>query len=83
MREKKLSVIVPIYKAEKFISTNLEIIKKSISQHFPNYEIIAVIDGAKDNSLKQARKVKQRKGSVRFTHSSWRQKNGCMQTTYC
>ncbi|MEK6860158.1 MAG: glycosyltransferase family 2 protein [Nanoarchaeota archaeon] len=57
MKEKKLSVIVPVYKAEKFIAKNLEEIKKSISKYFPNYEIIAVIDGNIDNSMSEAKKV--------------------------
>lgn len=55
---KKISVIVPIYKAEKFIANNLERMKKSISKCFPNYEIIAVIDGNVDNSYSEAKKVK-------------------------
>jgi len=58
MKTKKLSVIVPIYKAESFIKRNLEEMKKSISKHFPNYEIIAVIDGEDiDNSKQEAEKV--------------------------
>jgi glycosyltransferase involved in cell wall biosynthesis len=58
MRNKKISIIVPIYKAENFIAKNLEHMKESISGYFPNYEIIAVIDGNLDNSLHEARKVK-------------------------
>lgn len=53
----KLSVIVPVYKAEKFIRKNLEKMKESISKHFKNYEIIAVIDGEVDRSLEEAKKV--------------------------
>ncbi len=55
---KKLSVIIPVYNAEKFIAKNLEKIKQSISRYFPNYEIIAVIDGNGDKSMKEAKKVK-------------------------
>lgn len=55
--KKKLSVIVPVYKAEKFIAGNLKKIKKAIGEQFSNYEIIAVIDGNVDNSLSEARKV--------------------------
>ena len=57
MKTKKISLIVPIYKAESFIRKNLEEIKKSVSKIFPNYEIIAVIDGELDNSKKEAEKV--------------------------
>lgn len=55
---KKLSVIVPVYNSEKFIAQNLERMKKEVSEVFPNYEIIAVIDGIKDNSYNEAKKVK-------------------------
>ncbi len=55
--EKKLSVIVPVYKAESFIKTNLEQIKKSVSEYFPNNEVIAVIDGHVDNSMLEALKA--------------------------
>jgi glycosyltransferase involved in cell wall biosynthesis len=54
---KKLSVVVPVYRAEKFIKKNLEQMKENISGIFPNYELIAVIDGELDNSLKEAKKV--------------------------
>lgn len=83
MLHKKLSVIVPVYKAEAFIQRSLEEIKKSISKNFPNYEIIAVIDGEFDNSKKEAEKVsginvisyKENKGKgnalqVGFKHST-------------
>lgn len=57
MANKKLSVIVPVYNAERFIAGNLEKMKEEVSKCFNNYEIIAVIDG--DNgSFKEAKKVK-------------------------
>lgn len=58
MVNKKISVIIPVYKAERFIARNLERMKKGISSCFPNHEIIAVIDGNLDNSLAEAKKVK-------------------------
>ncbi|HRZ85599.1 MAG TPA: glycosyltransferase family 2 protein [Candidatus Paceibacterota bacterium] len=58
MRNEKISIIVPVYKAEKFIRKNLEKMKKDISTYFPNYEIIAVIDGYNDRSYQEAKKVK-------------------------
>ncbi len=56
--DKKLSVIVPVYKGEKFIANNLRKMKVSISKYFPSYEIIAVIDGNGDKSMEEAKKVK-------------------------
>ena len=55
---KKLSVIIPVYKYEKDIKNNLQVIKKTIAQYFHNYEIIAVIDGKLDNSFNEAKKAK-------------------------
>lgn len=57
MQSKKLSVVVPVYKAEGFIAKNLEHIKESVSKCFPNYEVIAVIDGEFDKSAEEAMKV--------------------------
>lgn len=56
--EKKLSVIIPVYKAEAFIKDNLEQIKKSVTEYFPNNEVIAVIDGNGDNSMLEATRAK-------------------------
>lgn len=55
--ETKISVIVPVYRAEQFIQQNLIEIKKRIEDIFPFYEIISVIDGEVDNSKEEALKV--------------------------
>lgn len=57
MKNKKISIIVPVYKAEKFIRQNLEQIKKATLEVFPNSEVIAVIDGFVDKSYEEAKKV--------------------------
>ena len=53
----RVSVIIPVYKAEKFIKNNLEAIKEIIGQIFINFEIIVVIDGEDDKSREEALKV--------------------------
>lgn len=58
LKFKKLSVIVPVYRGEKFIGKNLEEMKRSISNFFQDFEIICVVDGMKDESFKEAKKVK-------------------------
>ncbi len=57
MRSKKLSIIVPVYRAENYIALNLLRMKESFSRYFPNNEIIAVIDGHVDNSFEEAMRV--------------------------
>lgn len=55
--EEKLTVIIPVYKAEQFIEQNLKEIKSTIGKLFSCFEIIAVIDGEVDNSKQEALKV--------------------------
>lgn len=59
MKTKKLSVIVPVYKGEKFIQKNLIEMKKRIANTFPIFEIIVVVDGALDKSFEEASKVSE------------------------
>lgn len=44
----KISIIIPVYNAEKYIESTLECV---LSQSYPNIEVIAVDDGSKDDSL--------------------------------
>ena len=52
----KISVIVPVYNAEKFIDKCIESI---ISQTYKDIELILVNDGSKDNSLKIMKKYEK------------------------
>jgi glycosyltransferase involved in cell wall biosynthesis len=52
-----ISIIIPVYKAEKFIEGNLIEIRRVISENFTNFEIIVVIDGEIDRSKQEAAKV--------------------------
>ncbi|MBH1956613.1 glycosyltransferase [Candidatus Saccharibacteria bacterium] len=49
MKSPKVSVIIPVYNAQKTIGGILE---KLITQEYKNIEVIAVNDGSKDGSLK-------------------------------
>ena len=44
----KISIIIPIYNAEKTIERCLEAI---LNQSFTDFEVICINDGSKDNSL--------------------------------
>ena len=52
-----LSLIIPVYKQEKTIVRNLKHIKNVLDNIRYDYEIIAIIDGVLDNSLKKIKKA--------------------------
>jgi glycosyltransferase involved in cell wall biosynthesis len=56
-KKKIISVIIPAYKAEKFIERSLLYIKDVLDQTRYGYEIICVVDGEVDGTLKNAQKV--------------------------
>lgn len=58
--ETLLSVIIPAYKAEKFIQSSLESIVKVLNKTNYAYEIICVVDGRVDNTFEKAERVAKR-----------------------
>lgn len=52
MNTKKVSVIVPVYKAEKYIS---DTIQSLLAQTYENFEVIIVDDGSPDKSIEICR----------------------------
>jgi len=59
MKSKRITIIVPCYKAELFIAKNLEKMYRSVSKIFPDFEIIAVVDGFIDKTFEEAKKVER------------------------
>lgn len=55
-----VSVVIPAYKAERFISDNLLSVKSVLDKTRYSYEIICVVDGKVDKTLEQASKVATR-----------------------
>ena len=56
-----LSLLVPVYNAEKFIIKNLKKLQKTAEKIEKNFEIIIVNDGSNDSTykkLKQFKKIK-------------------------
>ena len=51
--EKKVSVIVPVYNAEKYLE---KCVNSIVNQTYKNLEIILINDGSKDNSLALCKK---------------------------
>ncbi len=63
----KISVIVPVYKAEKYIRRCLDSI---VAQTFTNWECILVDDGSPDNSGKICDEYAERDGRFRVIHQA-------------
>ena len=57
-----ISIIIPVYNAEKYISVCLESL---IVQTRPNFEIIIVVDGSPDNSLALCEEYARRDARIR------------------
>jgi len=52
IRDKKISVIVPVYNEARSIIENLDLLISEISPYFTNYEIIVISDGSTDGTDK-------------------------------
>lgn len=61
MNKIDLSIVVPAYKQEKHIESNLKILQNIVSQITSNYEIICVVDGLLDKTYEKAKQVKSNK----------------------
>lgn len=55
-----LSLIIPAYKAERFIEKNLRDVKEVLDQTRYPYEIICVVDGEIDKTFERAQKVAEK-----------------------
>lgn len=69
MQSGLVSIITPCYNGEKYISETIESV---IAQTYPNWEMIIIDDGSKDNSLKIALEYAQKDNRI----SVFQQSNG-------
>lgn len=65
--QKMVSVIVPVYNAEKFVEGCVESL---VSQTYPNVEIILVNDGSKDQSPKICDALAEKHKNIRVIHKA-------------
>ena len=56
-----LSLLVPVYNAEKFIIKNLKKLQKTAEKIEKNFEIIIVNDGSNDSTYKKLKQFKKNK----------------------
>lgn len=57
-----ISIIVPVYRAEKYLA---DCLNSLVNQEYQNIEIILVVDGSPDNSLAICREFASRDGRIR------------------
>lgn len=60
-----LSIILPAFNAEKTIFSNLSRIKEVLDRMNLNYELICVVDGKADNTMKNAKKFSKKYRNVK------------------
>jgi glycosyltransferase involved in cell wall biosynthesis len=57
MKEEKISVIIPCFNEQRTIFKNAKIIYEYLSRNFSDFEIIAVNDGSRDDTLGELKKL--------------------------
>ena len=65
MENSLISVIVPVYNAEKYLD---KCVNSIINQKYTNLEIILVDDGSKDNSLDLCKKYAEKDNRIKVIH---------------
>ena len=65
LKEKLVSIIVPMFNSEKYITTTLD---SFVSQSYKNIEVIVVDDGSKDNSAEIVKEYAIKKSKVRYIY---------------
>ncbi len=66
MEENKVSIIIPVYNAEKFIGKTIESV---LNQTYKNWEILIFNDKSEDNSLKIIKKYSEKDKRIKFVDS--------------
>jgi dolichol-phosphate mannosyltransferase len=61
----KLSIVIPLYYNEKNIPVTYAKLKEEVLPHLPDYELILVDDGSKDNSYTEALKLREQDDKVK------------------
>ena len=68
MKDELVSIIIPVYNCEKYISQTIDTVKQ---QEYTNWELIIVNDGSNDNSLskiqKQIQDIKEKVKLINFS----------------
>lgn len=66
-----VSIVLPVYNAEKFIRT---CVKSILNQSYKNIELLLINDGSKDNSLEICRELEKQDERIRLFNKTKRQR---------
>ena len=66
MEENKVSIIIPVHNAEKFIGKTIESV---LNQTYKNWEMLIFNDKSKDNSLKIIKKYSEKDERIKVVDS--------------
>jgi len=63
---KQLSLIIPAYNEEQRIKNTIINYEKHLKERFKNYEVIVVLNGCKDNTLKVVKELQEKMPKLKF-----------------
>lgn len=66
MIKDKVSIIIPMYNAEKYIS---QTVKSVIAQTYKNWELLIINDNSKDDSYKIVRELSEKDDRIKVINS--------------
>lgn len=69
-QSKKLSIIIPLYNAEKYIQHTIENVRDTNKEDFSNYEIVLVDDGSKDNTKNIAKEICRQNENIYYYYKT-------------
>lgn len=57
MKEEKISVVIPCFNEQGTVSKNIKAVREYLEKNFSDFEIIAVNDGSRDDTIGELRKL--------------------------
>lgn len=76
MKHQEISVIVPCYREETVIQSNILALSSYLSSHFVTFEIICVTDGSPDGTVLQLQSLGHKHPEIPLTLISFKQNQG-------
>ena len=75
-KQKKISVIIPVYNAEKYLRETLDSV---IKQSYNNWEILLIENGSKDKSPEIIREYEAQYPGIHMLKRTWKRPGACQK----